>query len=881
VEILELKRQLSIDQVLGHYGLKPDQHHRLLCPFHPDKTPSLQVYPQTDTFCCFSTNCTAGTGDVIRLIELLDKCSTHEAILKAQLLIGAAPIPAAALPAGGDLDRLAVLAKVFQFFKAALPVSKKAASYLASRCLDYKQQEIGYNSGGLHIEAKNHYLVQSMVKTGLLKPNAVKGYNVWAKDCIVFPLRDKDHKIISLYGRSITNNSDQRHFYLSGRSGLYPGYPGADTTRLILTESIIDAESLLQQASIREQYAVLALYGTNGLTDEHITAIRGLQGLVEITLILDGDEAGTQATIKHAHTLRNLCPQVRIMQVALPDGEDINSLLQSHANAQVLVDLVAQRTDFSFSMEASPTSATPPSSAVPPPPGLDTRNAELLIYESPTLRIEVLGGIKLNGLDRLRVSLKVTCKGKAALPVWHSLDLYNHGQREQVISNLSEVFDYNVQATAETIARLTESLEHYRRGRIEALQTKAKPIHELTAAQAQAAINELKKPNLLDRTSQLISLSGIVGELTNGLIAYLVYTLRKSASPLHVMFMGASASGKTYLQEKVSELIPSEDKIEITQITGNALYYFKQEELKHKLILIEDLDGAMDVSYPLRELQTKKRITKTVTLKDSKGNLKTITLTVEGPVCVSGCTTKEKLYEDNANRCILLYIDASKEQDKRITEYQSLVASGEVNRHREQQVQQLFQHIQRVLKPVKVVNPFAKYIQLPEEVFKPRRTMTLLLSFIEAITFYHQYQREVKRDKEGQPYITTTPEDIGAAFGLLKEVLFTKSDELTRATRSFLEYLKTYLQAQGKDSFAAKEIRAHLRIPPSSLKRYLMELERYGYVKGVGNRYRNYEYTITSLDEYEQLKSSIDAHLASILEQIRQTIQWPSGSPVA
>ena len=603
---MELKRQLNIAQVLDHYGLKPDRNHRLLCPFHPDKTPSLQVYPQTDTFCCFSTNCTAGTGDVIRLIELLDKCSTHEAILKAQSLIGAAPIHAAkpiavALLAGDDLDRLAVLAKVFQFFKAALPASKKASSYLESRCLDYKQQEIGYNSGGLHIEAKNHYLVQSMVKVGLLKPNAVKGYNVWAKDCIIFPLRDKDHKVVSLYGRSLTNNSDQRHFYLSGRSGLYPGYPDATTTRLILTESIIDAESLLQQASIREQYAVLALYGTNGLTDEYLTAIQGLQGLIEITLILDGDEAGTQATIKHAHTLRNLCSQVRITEVALPDGEDINSLLQSHDNAQVLVDLVAQRTDFSFSMEPSPM-AEPKPIAASTPTGLDMRNAELLIYENPTLRIEVLGGVKLNGLDRLRVSLKVTCKGKSALPVWHSLDLYNHGQREQAISNLSEVFDHNVQATAETIARLTESLEHYRRGRIEALQTKSTPTYELTAAQAQTAINELKKPNLLDRTSQLISLSGIVGEPTNGLIAYLVYTLRKGASPLHVMFMGASASGKTYLQEKISELIPSEDKIEITQITGNALYYFKQEELKHKLILIEDLDGAMDVFYPLREL---------------------------------------------------------------------------------------------------------------------------------------------------------------------------------------------------------------------------------------------------------------------------------------
>jgi len=71
------------------------------------------------------------------------------------------------------------------------------------------------------------------------------------------------------------------------------------------------------------------------------------------------------------------------------------------------------------------------------------------------------------------------------------------------------------------------------------------------------------------------------------------------------MFLGASGSGKTYLQEKIGELIPDEDKIEITQITENALYYFKQHELQHKLIIFEDLDGALQVFYPLRELQTK------------------------------------------------------------------------------------------------------------------------------------------------------------------------------------------------------------------------------------------------------------------------------------
>jgi energy-coupling factor transporter ATP-binding protein EcfA2 len=142
------------------------------------------------------------------------------------------------------------------------------------------------------------------------------------------------------------------------------------------------------------------------------------------------------------------------------------------------------------------------------------------------------------------------------------------------------------------------------------------------------------------------------------------------------MFLGSSGSGKTYLQERVSELIPPEDKIEITQITENAFYYFRQDELRHRLLLIEDLDGAESSMYPLRELQSKRRISKTVTLKDSKGNLKTVTLTVEGPVSVSGCTTRERIYEDNANRCLLLHIDGSKDQDRKILDYQTKAWPG-------------------------------------------------------------------------------------------------------------------------------------------------------------------------------------------------------------
>jgi DNA primase len=362
MELKEIKAQLSMVTVLGYYGLKPDQHDRLHCPFHPDKTPSLQIYPKTNTFCCFSSNCTAGTGDVIQFVQLMEKCTKHEALVRATALCGGgsgpltsptvAPEAARLFIEGGDeLEKQAVLGKVFGYFKRALPLTRKALDYLQSRSIDYTQHEIGYNSGGLHVDSKNHHLVAGMEKYGLLKRRPAGGYSVWAKDCVIFPLRNAEHKIISLYGRSITNDTDQRHFYLAAREGLYPGYPKAETTRLLLIESIIDAASITQQHELSIQYEVLALYGTNGLTEEHLQAILALKHLQEIIFMLNGDDAGRAATIKHGTTLHAMLPDIVLTMVAVPNGEDVNSLLQTHDDPRVLAELISGRTAFSFSIE--------------------------------------------------------------------------------------------------------------------------------------------------------------------------------------------------------------------------------------------------------------------------------------------------------------------------------------------------------------------------------------------------------------------------------------------------------------------------------------------------------------------------------------------------
>ena len=301
------------------------------------------------------------------------------------------------------------------------------------------------------------------------------------------------------------------------------------------------------------------------------------------------------------------------------------------------------------------------------------------------------------------------------------------------------------------------------------------------------------------------------------------------------------------------------------------MYYVGKTEYKHKLLLIEDLDGVSSNLLTLRELQSKAFVSKLVPVKDSKGNMKTINLEVEGPICLSGTTTKEKLYEDNANRCLLIYLDNSEAQQQNIMKYQRKLHAGTINKALEESTKELLQDMQLMFKPITVVNPYAEKLTIPKTVFKPLRTNAHYLQFIEAITFVHQFQRPVKKNQEGKAYIETTLEDIELANELLKDVLLAKSDELTKACRDFLEQLKDLLTKTKKQNFYRSHIREWTRIHPDNVRHYLSQLTKFGYVKIIGgNKYKGgYEYEITDREEYTRLSSNIFNALEEPLQGLR------------
>ncbi len=896
MEIQDIKQRLSIYTVLKHYGLQSDKNGMVKCPFHADDTASMKIYDKTNTFNCFGCG---KNGDVIEFIQLKENCSKHEAILKATELAGEIkpsdsyrknnnPKQQESQPKQNK-NHTETLTKFFAYFQNNLnhPVAIKPKEYLKSRSINYELLEVGYNSGQFHHRGKlDEADTKACVDAGLLIP--YKGsvpnangttYTAFAKDCIIFPIKDKAGNIVSLYGRSITNNDKSKHYYLKDRQGLYPNYPEPETTRLILTEAIIDAATLQQITSITKRFSILALYGTNGFTDEHREAVKALKHLKEIILFFDGDDPGRKAITKLESELKELVPGISISYIETPEDEDINSLLQGH-EPEIFTHLLENRKLFLL-VENNEEEAEEKSEPLPEPPRttgkLNTKNPEFITYTTEELQIIILGGINLQQLDRLRITLKIsrTDTNDPLHSIRHTLDLYHSDYLEKFINKACEQLETGTNTVKRAIAEMTEQIEQYRLSKIESMKEQKPQARQLTEQRYRKAVNYLSAPKLMERTNTDIGRTGMIGEENNRLLMYLVFTSRLREQPLHIISLGASGTGKTYLQEKISELIPEQHKLEVTILSENAFYYFDRKELKHKLVLIEDMDGAENVLYPLRELQSKKRISKTLPIKDSKGNWRTISVQVEGPICLAGTTTREKLYEDNANRSLLIYLDGSKEHKEMIMDYQRKLSAGKVKTREENELKEFFKDMQTVLRPVKVRNPFAELLKLPEHVFKPLRTNAHYLAVIETITFYHQYQREIKTDQEtGERYIETTLEDIEWANVLLKDVLLAKADELPRATREFFERLKNWLQTSGKESFYGKEIRETFRMASSSCNRYIIELLRNNYIKITGgNKFRQgFEYQIIKPDEYRELQQHVKTALDEALENVKKSV---------
>lgn len=357
-----------------------------------------------------------------------------------------------------------------------------------------------------------------------------------------------------------------------------------------------------------------------------------------------------------------------------------------------------------------------------------------------------------------------------------------------------------------------------------------------------AALALLKAPDLTRRLVLDMERCGVVGEATNLLAGYLAAVSRKLDAPLAVLIQSSSAAGKSSLMDAVLNLVPAEERIQYSAMTGQSLFYLGETDLQHKILAIAEEEGVRQAAYALKLLQSDGELTIASTGKDdTTGNLVTKQYRVKGPVMLMLTTTAIDVDEELMNRCLVLTVNESREQTQAIHARQrakQTLAGLMMDRDR-QSIMALHQNAQRLLKAVHVVNPYADRQTFLNDKTRMRRDHMKYLTLIRAIALLHQYQRPVHsilhRDVRLE-YIEVTKDDIALANRIAHEVLGRTLDELPPQPRRLLTMLRAWVLERGAAldmqpaafRFTRKQVREVTRWGDTQLKLYfarLVELE--------------------------------------------------------
>lgn len=500
---------------------------------------------------------------------------------------------------------------------------------------------------------------------------------------------------------------------------------------------------------------------------------------------------------------------------------------------------------------------------------LTIHSSHFITFKNDFLTIDVLGGVDLSQVERMLCTLRISHQSFIHRT---TLDLYNDKQTDKLLRTLCDKWELKLLEVSKTVYNLTLQLEDYR---LEQLKFKGKtlqPKFTLSVDNKKAALKLLKSKTLLKQLIIKLNKTGIIGEDDNAVILFLAMASHKYHHPFSVLCLAKSGIGKSYMLQKLADCMPFGSYSFHTQISANALYYFNSTDIQNKALLIEDLEWTTQMLTPLATLQSQGKLIKTRATKDKDGMLHSTTFQVVGKLCLIACAYSDKNYESLSLPFLMIHLNHTQQQDKAIMDYQRRTSAGLINQTEIQKLQYELKCIIASLENVSIINPFATLIELPKDISHPRKSLLLLLNFIEVITYFFQHQREQIADKNtGELFIKTHPNDIELAFKLLKNSLFRRADELSTTTRGFYHWLNTYLSEAKTHQFTALDIRKAKAIHPRTLNRYLQELKLYSYIKVVGgNKHREgYRYQITAFGNQTDVQNRIEQALQDNLEKIQ------------
>jgi len=829
----DLKSRVDLVELFRSQGLELKRKGRnwfCRCPFHEDGEASLSVNPTRRLWQCFG--CQAG-GDALSFLQLKENLEFPQAVARLRELAGVGPAAdASPAPLEDGFRRSELLNRVAELYHQAFLKSTLAQNYLKERALGspelWQAFQIGYCDGQALQKWRETPVVRALQAVGLLNAEGKEHF----RGCVVVPLTHPDQGVAGMYGRRIRSEAKTRHLYLPGsRQGILNWQALKASSSIVVTEGVWDALALWQ-AGVREATCLHGLHGPSPVLQELLAQFE----VSEVRLCLDGDESGQQAQERLGREFQRL--GLEVLTVALPANQDPNELLCQDARALLNCLKRCQR--------LPPASAPLDLASTHGPEGFQVQLGGVVYSVTPMPPFS----------GRLRINLRAHYQEK-----WlqDRFDLYIHRDRNRLTGELvSQLGLHRLEAERQHLAIFREA-EAWVKARKAPLDLAEKPKRpELSAAERECGVSFLRQPNLVRRILEDMEVLGSVGEENAKLLVYLIGISRKLPKPLSGIILSQSGVGKSSLTELIEQLTPPEEVMVFTRITPQALVYMAQEELKGKLLIVEERVGAEAAEYSIRVLQSRQELKQAVPLKDpTTGKISTQIIRVEGPVAYLETTTNSRINHENATRCFEISLDESEEQTRRIHQGQrARRLPGPVSQQRQaEEIRQRHHLAHRMLEPVLVFVPYVEHLTFPSKRLRTRRDHERFLCLLEASAFLHQHQRQRSQLEDGTPYILANLEDYELAYLLAADVLTSTLHELSRAARDLWNWIREWqVQEQGEPSrecqFTRRELRVGSQMEDHTLRAALQELVEMEYLEVVtGCNGRAYHYRLSVLSE--------------------------------
>ncbi|MCF6193139.1 MAG: CHC2 zinc finger domain-containing protein, partial [Kangiellaceae bacterium] len=639
-EVIErLKNEVSLVRLMESQGFELKKHGKdyvCHCPFHDDKTPSLVVTPSKNLWNCLGA-CGVG-GSVIDWVMKREGISFRRAVEILQNDIGLIsenhqPVKQSttkqlASNLVTERDEQQALKRVIDFYHETLKQSPEALEYLESRGLNNPELintfKLGFANRTLayRLPAKNRKagaeirgLLQSI---GILRKSGHEHFN----GSIIIPIIDENNQIKEVYGRKILGSKLRKgtaqHLYLPGEhQGIWNHLSLAANEEVILCESLIDAMAFWTNGFRN----VTCSYGTNGFTEELLNGLIN-HNIKRVLIAYDRDEAGNVAADKLADQLKQY--NIDCYRVLFPKNMDANEYALKMSPARKSLELVIRKAEPMLCAKVrgeitqrseelgsrgeekpkeiieSPIAIALPASPIPAAPNLDidaevSDNEIIMLFGSRRYRVRGLK--KAMSYEQLKINLCVS--DDEMMHVDH-LDLYHAKQRLSFIKQASIELGVNVDVIKKDLTKVLWKLEQLQDAQIQkTLKPEVKEIQLSTEEETQA-LELLRSPDLLNQILSDFNRAGVVGEETNKLVGYLAAVSRKLDDPLAIIIQSTSAAGKSALMNAVLAMIPEEEKIQYSAMTGQSLFYMGETNLKHKILAIAEEEGAENASYALK-----------------------------------------------------------------------------------------------------------------------------------------------------------------------------------------------------------------------------------------------------------------------------------------